>query len=102
MTAKKLSAIGAAIVALAGSPAHAEVTRVDIVKPTSLDRATRSSQVRSTPPSIRRGHAIKSWWTSARLREMLRLLAFTKSIRSWVQWCNMRAYRRGSAACRSD
>jgi len=32
MTAKKPSAIGAAIVALAGSPAHAEVTRVDIVK----------------------------------------------------------------------
>src|SRR5256885_2677692 len=30
MMAKKLSAIGAAIVALAGSPAHAEVTRVDI------------------------------------------------------------------------
>ena len=32
MTAKKLSAIGAAIVALAAPPAHAEVTRVDIVK----------------------------------------------------------------------
>ena len=30
--AKKLSAIGAAIVALAAPPTHAEVTRVDIVK----------------------------------------------------------------------